>query len=106
MSSCNCTNAPKLASLVTFLKDFARVVDFSSPTQIRNVNHSVNAFVKLHERAVGRHVPNCPLDPAANGEFLLDLVPRIRFELSQAQRNLLLFLVYAEHDRVNLLADG
>ena len=48
----------------------------------------------------------CALDVAADGEFLLDLIPRIRFELAQAQRNLLLLLVHAEDDRFDFLAGG
>ena len=45
-----------------------------------------------------------PLTRAADGEFLLDLVPRIRFELANAERDLLLFFVDAEHDRFDFLA--
>ena len=70
---------------VAFLKDFARMIDFPGPTQIRNVNHSVDSFIELNERAVSSHVPDGSFDAAANGELLLDLVPRIRFELTQAQ---------------------
>ncbi len=47
----------------------------------------------------------CALDLAADGEFLLDFVPRIGFELAEAERNLLLLLVDAEHDGFDFLAD-
>src|SRR5205807_10634026 len=90
---------------VAFLKDFARMIDFAGPTQIRNVDHSVDTFIQFNERAVSSHVPDGSFDAAANGELLLDLVPRIRFELTQAQRNFLLFLINAEHYRFDFLTN-
>ena len=46
----------------------------------------------------------CALDLAADGELLLDLVPRIGLELAHAEGDLLLFLVDAEHDGFDFLA--
>ena len=63
---------------VALLKDFARMIDLSGPAQIGDVDHAVDAFFEFHERAVGGHVANLAFDVAADREFLLDLVPRIR----------------------------
>ena len=82
------------------------MIDLAGPAQIGDVNHSVDAFIQLHEGAVGSHVANFSAHGAADGEFLFDLVPRIGFELPQAQRNFLLFFVYPKHDRFHFLADG
>ena len=69
---------------VVLLKDFARMIDLAGPAQIGDVDHAVDAVFQFHERAVGGHVADLALDTAADGEFLLDLIPRIRLELTQA----------------------
>src|SRR5438874_4601436 len=43
---------------------------------------------------------------AADLKFLFDLIPGIRFQLAQTERNFLLFLVHSEHDRFDLLTDS
>ena len=70
---------------VAFLKYFAGMIDLAGPAQIGHVNHPIDAFVQFHERAVCSHIANLTFDPAADGEFLLDLIPRIRFQLAQTQ---------------------
>ena len=61
------------------------MIDLAGPAQIGDVDHAVDAFLQLHERAISGHVANLAFDGAADGEFLLDLVPRIRFELAKAE---------------------
>src|SRR5256885_12340948 len=36
----------------TLFRSFARMVDLPGPTQIRNVDHTVDSFVELNERAI------------------------------------------------------
>ena len=90
--------------LVVLLEDFARVIDLAGPAQVGHVDHAVDAFLQFHERAVGGHVADLALDLLADGVALLDLVPRIGFELADAEGDLLLFLVDAEHDGFDFLA--
>ena len=87
-------------------QDFARLIDLLRPAQVGDVNHSVDAFIEFDERAVSGHVADLAFHAAADGEFLLDLVPRIRLELTQAERNFLFLLIYAEHDGLDFLAHG
>jgi hypothetical protein len=70
---------------VAFLKNFAWMIDLAGPAQIGHVNHPIDAFFQLHERAVCSHVANLTFHSTADGEFLLDLIPRIRLELAQTQ---------------------
>ena len=73
---------------------------------VGDVDHAVDAFFQLHERAVGGHVADRALDLLADLVAVLDLVPRIGLELADAEGDLLLFLVDAEHDGFEFLADG
>src|SRR6266567_7786454 len=90
---------------VAFLKDFARMIDLAGPAQIRHVDHSIDAFLQFHERAIGGHVANFAFHGAADGELLLDLIPRIGLELAKTERNFLLFFVYAKHNGFDFLAN-
>ena len=72
-------------NFVPFLKRLARMIDLASPAQIGHVNHAIDAFLQLYERPVGSHVANLAFNAAADGEFLLDFIPRIWFELAQTQ---------------------
>src|ERR1700722_7169881 len=58
---------------VAFLKDLARMINLTRPTEVRDVNHSVDAFFQLNEGSVSGHVADLAFDAAANGEFLLNL---------------------------------
>ena len=82
------------------------MINLAGPAQIGDMDHAVNPFVEFRERAIGSHVANFAFHGAADGEFLLDLVPRIRLELAQAQRNFLLFFVDPEHNGFDFLADS
>ncbi len=91
--------------LVALLEDLGRMIDLLRPAQVGDVHHAVDAFLELHERAVGRHVADLALHLLADDVALLDLVPRVGFELADAERNLLLLLVDAEHDGFDFLAE-
>ncbi len=57
------------------------------------------------EGAVGGHVAHLTLDLFAGRVALFDFVPRILFELAEAERDFLLVLIDAEHDGFDFLAD-
>src|SRR6478672_1365953 len=70
---------------VVLLKDFARVIDLPGPAQIGDVDHAIDSVFEFHERAIRGHVADRAFHMAADRKFLLDLIPRIRFELTQSQ---------------------
>ena len=72
-------------NFVALLKNFAWMIDLSRPAQVGHVNHSVDPFFEFHKGAVGGHIANLAVNFAVDGEFLLDLIPRIRFKLTQTQ---------------------
>jgi len=92
--------------VVAFFEHLAWMIDFAGPGEVGHVNHAVDAFLEFHERAVGGHVADLALDLLADHVAKLDLVPRIRFELADAERDFLLVFVNAENDRLDLLAEG
>jgi hypothetical protein len=58
------------------------------------------------KRAIGGHVAHGALHGLADRVLVLHLVPRVALELADAERDLLLVFVYAEHDRFDFLALG
>jgi len=69
------------------------------------VHHAVDAVFQLDEGAVVGEVAHLAADAGAHGVVVADLLPRIGLELADAERDLLLFLVEVEDDRVDFLAD-
>ena len=63
--------------LVALLEHLARLIDLARPRHVGDVDHAVDAFLDLHERAVGGHVADLALDHGARRVLLLDLVPRV-----------------------------
>ncbi len=92
--------------LVALLEQLAGVIDLARPRHVGDVDHAIDAFLELNKRAVGGHVAHDSLDLFADLIAVLDLVPWVRFELADAEADLLLFLVDAEHDCFDFLANG
>jgi hypothetical protein len=69
------------------------------------VDHTVDAFFEFDEGAVAGHVANLALDLFADHVAKFDLVPWIRLELADAEGDLLLVFVDAEHDGFDFLAE-
>ena len=90
---------------VVLLEDFGRVVDLAGPGHVGDVDHAVDAFFQLHERAVGGEVADRALDGGADRVAEFDLVPRVGLELADAERDFLLLDADAEHDGFDFLAD-
>src|ERR1700752_4918634 len=89
---------------VVLLQPFARMIDFACPAEVRNVDHSVDPLFKCNECTVGCHVANLACDTRPDDILMLDRVPWIRLELTNAERDFLLFFVDAEDNRLDLLA--
>ncbi len=92
--------------LVALLEDFARVIDLLVPAEIGDVHHAVDSFLELHEGAVGGHVADLAANLLADDVALLDLIPRIRLELTDAEGDLLILLVDAENHSLDVLTKG
>src|SRR5690606_29525211 len=72
--------------------------------QLRGVDQALDALLQADEGAEVRHVRDLALDLGAERIAALDVVPRIRLELLDAQRELLVLLVDLEDDRLHLVA--
>ena len=90
--------------LVALLQDLTRMVDLAGPRHVRNVDHAVQIFLDLHERAVRSHVADFAADFAALRERLGQYLPRVRHRLTQPQRDLACVLLDIKHDRLDLVA--
>ncbi len=91
--------------LVALLQDLGGVVHLAGPAHVRDVHHAVDALLELDEGAVGGHVADLAANAGADRVVVADHVPRVGLELAQAERDLLLVLLDAEDDRIELLAD-
>ena len=89
--------------VVALLHDFARMIDLAGPGHVGDVDHAVNAFFQFDERAVAGEVANLAFDLRADGVFRRGAVPRIGFELADAEGDFLLLAVDAEHDGFDFL---
>src|SRR5215471_8806042 len=79
------------------------MIDFARPGDIRNVDHSIQTFLKLNERAIAGKVSNLAFNFGARRVLLLSFVPRVGFELSQAQGDFLLFTINTQDYSFNFL---
>ena len=79
------------------------MIDLARPRHVGDVDHAVNAFFQFDERAVAGEVADLALDLGADGIFRRGVVPRIGFQLADAEGNFLLLAVDAEHDRFDFL---
>ncbi len=82
------------------------MVDLAGPGQIRDVDHAVDAFFEFDEGAVGGHVADLALDLLADHVADFDFVPRIRLELADAERDLLLVLSSRQAPRLRFPGRG
>ena len=90
---------------LTDIEDVGRASDALGPGELGDVDEAFDAFLELDERAVGNEIGDLALDVGANGEALLDLVPRILLGLLEAEGDALLLLVDIEDLDFEFLAD-
>src|SRR5262249_54672144 len=85
--------------------DLAGVVDAARPAHLRDVDEPLDACLELDEGAVGHHVDDLALVPAADRVLGGDIVPRVRHAVLERQRDLLPLLVHGEDVDLQLLVD-
>jgi hypothetical protein len=81
------------------------MLDALAPRHVGDVNQAVDVVLDLDERAELGEVPNLADDLRANRVLLGELVPWIRFDLLEAERNAASRRIDAEHHRVDAVAD-
>ena len=91
---------------VALFDHFGRVIDLSGPRHIGDMDHAIDAFFEFDERTVSGEVADRALDLATELVAVFDFVPRIGLELANAEADFLLFLVDAEDDGFDILADS
>src|SRR5262249_14166391 len=82
-----------------------RVVDALGPAHLADVDQPLDARFQLDEGAVAHDVDDLAGVPAADGVLLLDVLPRARRLVLEAERDLLLVLVHGEDVHLELLVD-
>ena len=82
------------------------LVDALGPGQFADVHQPLDARLQLDECAVRHEVDHLACHLAADGIFLLDLVPRVSLFLFQAEADPLALLVDVEHNHLEFLADA
>src|SRR5438874_3214797 len=81
------------------------MIDLARPGDVRDVDHAIEAFFQLDESAVAGEVANLAFDASAGRKFLQSFLPRVGFELANAERNLLFLAIDAEHRGLDFLID-
>ena len=89
---------------VALLEQFGGVIDFAGPREVAHVDHSVEAFLKLHEGTVAGKVAHFALHRSSGSVLVAGGVPWIVVELTDAEANFLFVLVDSQNHRFDLLA--
>ena len=90
---------------VALLEDFGGMVDLAGPRHVGDVHHTVDALFEFDEGAVGGHVAHLAANTSAHRVVVANHIPRVRLELAEAERDLLLVFLDTEDNRVQLLTD-
>src|SRR6266571_3264682 len=89
--------------LLALFQHFGGMVDLARPGDVRDVDHTIQAFLQFDERAIAGEIADAAFDAGSGRIFLEGLVPWVGLELADAEGNLLLFTVDAQHDGLDLL---
>ena len=81
------------------------MVDLAGPGHVGDMHHTVDTFLEFDEGAVGGHIAHLAVDAGAHRIVVAHHIPRIGLELTEAERDFLLFLLNTEHHGVELLTD-
>jgi len=90
--------------VLALLEHFGRVIDLAGPGDVGHMNHAIQAIFQFDEGAVAGEVADLALNPGVLRIFLRRLVPRIGFELADAERDLLFFAIDTQNDRLDFLS--
>jgi len=85
---------------VALLNHFTRMVNFTGPAHIRNMNHPVNAFFEFHKSTIGCKVSNLSADTSTWRIIMCSHIPWIYIQLSQTEGNLLVILLNSQNNSV------
>src|SRR6185436_7721674 len=90
--------------LVPLLQNFARMDHAARPRHVADVDETVDPLLDLDEGAEIGEVPDLPREAGADREAVVEREPRIRLDLLQTERDLLVVLVDLEDHRLDLIA--
>ena len=94
------------ASISSPMRDQLRgVLDVARPAHLGDVHQTLDALLQLDERAVVGDRDHLAAHARADRVLLLDVLPRIRLQLLQAERDALAVPVDVEHLDLQLVAD-
>src|SRR3989339_428683 len=80
--------------------------EFLGPAKVRNVYHSVDAWLDFDKRAEISQAANSSGDDSAGWVFLCGDSPGVGFGLLKAQTDLLFFFVDVEYDPFNVVFEA
>ena len=90
--------------LSTDLSEFCRMFYFLRPRQVRDVDQSVNSFFDLYEYTEVREVTHDSFMFRTNSIFLLDILPRVVFQLFDTQRHLSFVAIQGKNNSLYLVS--
>lgn len=90
--------------VVADLRELAGVFDLLGPAEVGDVDQAVNALLDLDEHAEVSEVAHLGGVAAADGVFLLDVLPGILLELLEAEAHLALLAVERQNHGLDLVA--
>src|SRR5581483_6969808 len=91
--------------LVALLEHLGGMIDLARPGNVRDVDHAVQTFLQFDESAIAGKIANLAFDFRARRVLLHGFVPRIGFELADAEGDFLLLAVDAQHHGLKFLID-
>src|ERR1051325_8933072 len=92
-------------NLLSLTDNFARMVDSLRPGHLADVHQSFNTLFKLAERAIRHDVDDFRFVNGAHTVLLLDVLPRARLFLLEAQSDFLFVFVDGQNFDFDLLID-
>src|SRR5262245_26421966 len=91
-------------NILSNLKHFGRMGNFSGPRHLRNMNESFDPALQLNKSSIVHQTYDFALNPSTHGISFGDGVPRVRSQLLHAKRNSLLLGIELQHHNFYLLS--
>src|SRR5262245_53884198 len=83
--------------ILSNLKHFGRMGDFSGPRHLRNMDESLNPALQLNKSTIVHQTDDFALHPSAHGISIGDRVPGVRSQLFHTQGNAFLLGIELQH---------
>src|SRR5579863_8798732 len=90
---------------IAFLEHFGRMLNTLGPAQVGDVDEAVDAIFDFEESAEVGEIADPAFNGHADGEFLVERVPRVGGELAHAERDAALGGIHIEHNALDVIAD-